>query len=311
MPRRSSRTRSDSSACPNNRNRISKSYRESRRSIVALEDTLVRLGSPFHDPEVDWQSRARAAADRERTASQRSIASPKGSLTEKPRCPKDGESPKTRVDRRRRFPCQSAGCLGDPPVPSEQPAADDGRRRAWSRAGGFDPGTPVSSWKSRRSIRPVEKEIQELTSERAKYKESEVEAYRDIRQAMSASALGSVDEFLNAAKESEGLRQQIAGLNFRGRGLEIELAKSSAELAQIYSRLEASMARVGVRCSPDDLTSQLEEVRQNLRQYRECSTQYQTSLHTVNSLAKGRGPAGRRNEPHGFGYSRASRNRRR
>ena len=147
-------------------------------------------------------------------------------------------------------------------------------------------GLLFSAWKSRRSTRPLEKEIRELTTERDKCKESELEAYRDIRQAMTVSALGSIEAFLNAAKESEGLRQKIASLNFQGRGLEIELQKGSVELSQIYSRLEASMAKVGIRCVPDDLAAQLEVVRQNLRQYRESSAQYQTSLHSVNSLRK-------------------------
>ena len=255
--------------------------------IVALEDTLVRLGSPFHDPEVDWQSRARTAADRERSASQRSIA-----ITERLSHREAAVSQGRQKSKRLRWTA-AAVFLVSLLAASGTHLFLQNNLLLMTAAVVLGVvlvvlilGLLFASWKSRRAVRPVEKEIQELTSERAKYKESEVEAYRDIRQAMSASALGSVDEFLNAAKESEGLRQQIAGLNFRGRGLEIELAKSSAELAQIYSRLEASMARVGVRCSPDDLTSQLEEVRQNLRQYRECSTQYQTSLHTVNSLRK-------------------------
>jgi uncharacterized protein YhaN len=258
-----------------------------RESIVALEDALVRLGTPFHDPEVDWQSKARTAAERERTASQRSIA-----LTERLSHREAALNQGRRKSKRLAwaaavvFFASLLMALGTRLYLQNDASLMTGAVVLGVVLAVLTVWLLVASWKSRRSTRPVEKEIRELMSERAKCKESEMEAYRDIRQAMAASALGSVEAFLNAAKESEGLRQKIAGLNFQGRGLEIELQKGSLELTQIYSRLEASMAKVGIRCSPDDLAAQLEVVRQNLRQYREWSAQYQTSLHTVNSLRK-------------------------
>jgi uncharacterized protein YhaN len=258
-----------------------------RQSIVALEDALVRLGSPFHDPDVDWQLRARTAAERERTSSQRSVA-----LTERL---SHREAALTQGRQKsKRLAWAAAGvflasllaALGTRLYLQDNPALMTAAVVLGVVFAVLTLGLLFSAWKSRRSTRPIEKEIRELTSERAKCKETELEAYRDIRQAMAVSALGSVEAFLNAAKESEGLRQQIASLNFQGRGLEIEMQKGSVELAQIYSRLEACMAKVGIRCVPDELAAQLEVVRQNLRQYRESSAQYQTSLHSVNSLRK-------------------------
>jgi uncharacterized protein YhaN len=258
-----------------------------REGIVALEDALIRMGPAFHDPEVDWQLRARTAAERERTASQRSIA-----LTERL---SHREAALTQGRRKSKrlgwfaavaFLAMLVAALGTRLYLQNNPPLMTAAVVLGGVFAVLTLGLLFVSWKSRRSTRPVEKEIRELMSERAKCKESEVEAYRGIRQAMTASALGSLEAFLNAAKESEVLRQKVASLNFQGRGLEIELEKGSTELAQIYTRLEASMARVGIRCSPDDLAAQLEVVRQNLRQYRECSAQYQTSLHTVNSLRK-------------------------
>jgi hypothetical protein len=255
-----------------------------REEILALEDRLAALGPALSDPSVDWERCAREASEKERISSEQILIVAQR-LT-------DVKELVARFQRRtakwRGF--AAAGLLLALAALAGWRFLGSDRLPAlptFAAAAAFAAAAIVafaSSVRSRAAARPMEQQVTTLETERSRWRDESVKASREIREAMDSSGFKLVEEFLDAAREAAQWRQRLQMLRGRMKDLEKQHEKVTSESAEFYARLQETLARVGLQCSPGTVKSKVDIVRANLRRFREMDESYRGSLRQVEDL---------------------------
>ena len=240
-----------------------RSLKLSREEIAPLEEKLAALGPALSDPSVDWERCARDASEKERISSEQILIVAQRLSNVKELV----AGFQRRTAKWRGF--AAAGILlalaalggwrflGSDRLPA-LPAFAAAAALAVAGIVAF-----ASSVRSRAAARPLEKQVKTLETERSHWRDESVKASRDIREAMDSSGFKLVEEFLDAAREARQWRQQLQMLRSRMSDLERRHEKVTSESAEYYSRLQETLAKVGIQCSPGTVKSKVDIVRAN------------------------------------------------
>ncbi len=265
-----------------------RSLNVTREEMLALEGKLSQVGPALSDPSVDWERCAREAAEKERVASEQILV-----VAQRLSELKDLLAGFEHRAVKWTAIAAAALLLGVavaagwrllgperlPTVPALAAAA------ALIAAALITSGAAL---RSHAAARPLRKQTKTLDAERAHWRDESVKASQEIREAMDGSGFRLVEEFLAAAREASQQRQQLQQLRSRMKELEQQHGKVTAESAEFYARLQETLAKVGLQCSPGTVKSKVDIVRANLRRYRELDEIYRRCLGQVEDLeAKG------------------------
>ncbi len=251
------------------RDEAQKSVGQDLEEAAALETALGKAGALLCSPEVDWQRKAREAAEEERAASEESMR-----LGEKIAGLKARRSRARGRRTRRTVLGASAVFLALAP----------GVFRLLSGAAG--PALPVllgtcvalgavaamlfsAAAKARLEADQVEREIRSATAGQDRLVEQGQKTQREIHQAVRESGYQTLDEFLEAAKRSEQYRQRLVDLTSRTADRQGQYEKLRADSAEVFSHIEEALAQVGLSCSPGNIKFQIDAMRSNIRRFRE------------------------------------------
>ncbi len=255
-----------------------------REEILSLEDRLSRLGPALSDPSVDWERRAREAAEKERTSSEQ-IARAAQRLSEV----KDMLGGLERRSLRWRTAAVAtllgsaavaAGWyfLGAPRAPMLQTLASA------AVLGVISVVSLAMALKARAGAKPLRQQARTLESERERWRDESVIASREIRQAVESSGFKLAEEFLDAAREAGQWRQQLQQLRSRMKEHEQQHQNAAQESTEHYAHLQETLAKVGIQCSPGTVKSKVDIVRANLRRFREMDEVCRGCLRQVEDL---------------------------
>ncbi len=255
-----------------------------QEEMNSSENEMSKYAPAIRDPRIDWQEKARAAAEDEQAATQKCLL-----LADHITQEKAAFSSLARSAWRWKI---LAGLL-------LLPAATPAVIRFFPEFGNFSysMGLALSlifgitatillavASKSAGKSREVKNRLQELESEQNQIQEEAGKKRKEIHQVMTDSGFKGIDDFLSAAKKSEQSRQRLAGLAARLAETEKQCDRMQKQCASIYQNLKDSLANVGLSCSPGNLKTQIDMLRVNLRRYREIDNRYGGFVQQASSL---------------------------
>lgn len=252
--------------------------------IVDLEKRLEKTGPVLRDPERDWDSFAREAAEDERIASKKCSEMAKEAVQEKLKL---AESVRTAFNRR------LAGvlfiALAAAPVAIRYLELFDGLPE-WIEYGFGGVFLALSAWmwfdgariaaNGRRSL--VKANALEL--QQAETRENGGVKRKKLDAAIANSEFRDLDAFLRAAGQGERDRVKLADLLARLEETETQQRQYYAESDKVFRHLSYSLSKAGLTCSPGNLKSQVDLLRNNLRRFRELDENHNRSRQNVDSL---------------------------
>jgi uncharacterized protein YhaN len=250
----------------------------------ALEESLGRLAPLLLDPGIDWQRRAREASELERAASDR--------------CLRLGEEIAglrsehlSIAASRSRFLLLGAaaivlalGSVAAPIFPATHAvplalAFGLGAVFSLTAAGLF-------SARARLKLR-LKRAEEEMSARAAAQDRSRAEgrdAQSEIRAAVEKSGFGSLEEFLEAAKRAEQLRQRSPELASAGADKERLRERLQAECDEVFSRLRDTLGGVGLNCSPGNIKTRIDAMRSSVRRFRDHDADWRRHSELAASL---------------------------
>ncbi len=263
---------------------------EAQRNLGALNEDLAALNRTleaypaFGRSDMDWEKKAREAADEERHAAQRSAELAAG-ITERRGSLADA---KRKVRRSRAAAvvailifCAAVGLRLTLPSATLPWAADLTIALLGAAAAALC--WTIAS-RQQRSVREVQTGMEQLETERARLREQGGSAQSTIRQAMSESGFTTIEAFLAEARKYDLIRHRISDSSARACEARDQRDRIDAECLEVYARLKDSLAKVGLACSPGNLKTQIDVLRSNLRRYREIASRCHDLNDRLNAL---------------------------
>jgi uncharacterized protein YhaN len=241
---------------------------------IALEQSLAVLPGPLADPAVDWKQRLYAAAEQEREGAEREreLAARAAGCREA-----------AGASRHRASTLKVAGAVSGtvsalllaltllwplegwwryaPLLPAAVSAV--AAVVLFRRGGGFSAATAASQ----AEVRKLESTVSGIRAESGR-------ARREIEIAVSESGFGSVDEFLEAAQRAAEARVSLERFDERIRDAENQREKVAADCSAVFALLRDHLSRVGLSCSPGNLSAQMDHFRNSLKRFREADREH-------------------------------------
>ena len=236
------------------------------------------------NPEADWQRLAREAAEDEQLATQ-NVAALAGNIAQ--------ENARLASVRRSIFNRKIlAGILlaigaapmiwgmsaGSPIVPQ---SVSIGILIGLAAASGI---LLVLAAKSAKAKSQIEQSLNTQDVEIKNIREKGGEKRNTLNSVMTDSGFRELESFLAAAKQCEQDRQKLADLQSQVSEAENQAKRLQEQLDEFYQMLKASLAKVGLQCSPGNLKFQIDIFRSNLRRFRELDTRYENCAQKAHSL---------------------------
>lgn len=253
----------------------------------SLEQALGGLSPVLTDSEVDWERKAREAADEEGA-----IAQEKRELSDRIARQKETLA---RINKGNVKKGIWAGlCL----LLALMPAAAQFALPQFSLSFGVGAGMAAVLGilavvlgfriaKSRKNGEVLEGDILGFENMRAQLDSQGGKSQRELRQAMQDSKLVALEEFLAVAKQSELSRRRMADLGSRIEDLEHQHSKMQADCAELFNNLKQSLVKVGLVCSPGNLKFQIDAMRSNMRRFREIDARFNACERETETLKVG------------------------
>jgi DNA repair exonuclease SbcCD ATPase subunit len=232
-----------------------------------LERKLAELSPILQAPEVDWERKARQAAEEERAASLQNIT-----LAERV---SQGKAEHARAANKARREGMLAGfaLLGS----LAAAAASLFFGILSSAAGLILAGTfgvlgavlLTMAARSRRIAQQAKRECQALDAGLRQQRDKAQEAQSELNHAVTGAGFATVEEFLAAARQTLLDRQRIGDLAPRIREAEQQRKHIHVEAEGAYAHLKECTAKVGLSCAPGNLKAPVDALRTNMRRYAE------------------------------------------
>lgn len=233
---------------------------------AALEQRLARLSPVLQSAEIDWERKARLAADEERAASQQSLA-----LAEKVAEGKTEHARKAKKTRRR-------GLLAVLALLGAGAAAAVGLAGIAPSAYGLALAGALAvlcvlllmaASKSRGAAEQAKQAFAALDAGLKSLRDQALAAQNELHQAVTDSGFETVEEFLGAARQAVLDRQRLADLGPILQDAEQQLKRVQVEADEVYAHLKECLAKVGLSCAPGNLKAPVDALRANMRRYAE------------------------------------------
>jgi len=251
------------------RDEAQKSFSQNQQETGALERNLSQLGPALRSAEVDWQRRAREAAEEERVASEKSLRLG-GKITGL-----KAQLSQTGARRSQKFLLgyTAALCALAPFAVRYLPGAEAlPILLVLGICGAFGAVAVVmfsAGAKMQPELERIEREIQSLEAEQTRTREEGQKIQHVIRQAVQDSGYGTLEEFLEAAKQAEQYRHRLVDLSARTAEKVQQRERFQSECAEVFANIKEALGRVGLSCSPANINTQVTVMRSNMRRFRE------------------------------------------
>jgi hypothetical protein len=253
---------------------LSRQKDESQRTLNRLlteaseiEGRLALLSPVLQDSGVDWERKARQAAEEERTASQQSMA-----LAEKIARGKDEHIRAAgKMIREILLAVLSVLCSG-----AIVTAIYTGKllpSTFWLALAGAAGAVAVvfllTAARSRRAAQKAKQAFRTLDAELKSLQEQAQAAQGELQQAVAESGFNTGEDFLAAARQAGIDRQRFGDLTPRIHDAEQQRNRFLSEADGVYAHLKECLSRVGLSCAPGNLKAPVDALRSNMRRYAE------------------------------------------
>jgi DNA repair exonuclease SbcCD ATPase subunit len=247
---------------------------------AALMSKLDALNPVLQDDSIDWERKARQAAEEERSASQQGMV-----LAE---MVAQGRADHARVvgKTRRAVSLAALALLGAL-----------GAATAGSAAGLLTFGLSVAAAlallgavlmamasKSRSVARQAKQNLQNLDLGLNRLREQAQAAQREVQQAVTSSGLSTTEEFLTAARQAILDRQRLGDLEPRIHEAEQQHSQIQGEAEAVYAHLKECLAKVGLGCAPGNLKAPVDTLRANMRRHAEFQAGHRNVVQEIEAL---------------------------
>ncbi len=273
-----------------------KSLNNLRGEQDSLQRALQAFGPVLSSSEEDWERKARETSDAERDSSQKTAVLLEKISQEKTVLAQIGASRKNRciLGGIAVFVTAFPWILGVLPIPVQIPpplglvlSVIFAALAAYVFHGAS---------KLRVLQLQTEQRLKDYTAQQTVLQEQIRKVQEEMRRAITGSGFETLGDFLEAAKRSRQIRQDIVHLTARVAEDEQRLTRVQAEAAKVYTSLKDSLAKTGLSCSPANLRSQIDVLRANLRNFRETDAQYRGFVQNVEALRAKEAQLGREAE---------------
>ncbi len=247
----------------------------------ALQSRLETLSPALQDIRIDWERKARQAADEERAASQQSLA-----IAEKIA---KGKAEHARIASTARnqgliagltlLGAIAAGALG---LAGMLPVTV-----GFAFAGALGVAGMVL-WlvasKSRNAAQQARREFGAMQAGLDRLGEQVQAAQSEMQAAVTGSGFATVEEFLAAARQVVLDRQRLEDLAHHIREAERQRNQIQAEADEVYAHLKECLSRAGLSCAPGNLKIPVDTLRTNLRRSAELQAAQQRLAQQISAL---------------------------
>lgn len=267
------------------KDRLKKTFDHLRNETEVLEKRAGRLCPALRNPETDWQSFAREAAEDERIASQKCSVLAENAVRERTKL---ADGVRTAFNRR----LVAVLLLITAALPLVVGYSTGFEALTGLVGYGIAAGALIFSiwlWltagKSADKGREAKQRILALELEQDEVRKEGAVKRKELDAVIVNSGFQGLDDFLAAAKGSEQDRLRQADLKTRLREVELQNHQQQEQSEETFRMLKDSLAKVGLSCSPGNLKFQIDTLRNNLRRFRELDAQYSRCRHETDSLA--------------------------
>lgn len=258
---------------------------------AALQQGLDSLSPALQDARMDWERKARQAAEEERLASQQHLALADKIAQEKADCAQAAKK------------ARSLGWLATLALLATAAAAASVFVRALPAAAGFTLAALlgaaggilfVSSARKKQSAVQLRRSLEAMTSGLERMRAQVQSVQSEVQEAVAASGFTTVDEFLGAARQAALDRQRLEDLGEHIRQATQQRDQLQVETDAVYGHLRESLTRTGLSCAPGNLKTPVDLLRSNMRRSAEIeAAQRRLALQIESLLSDENGMAGR------------------
>jgi len=249
----------------------------------AIQNRLGLLSPDLQDSAMDWERKARQAADEERAASQQSMA-----LAEKVAHGKaEHVHAASRAKRRGLLAglallgCLAATIMG---VAGILPYAFGLALAAF--LGVIGSIILIVALKSRSAARQARQAFAALDADLNHLREQTQATQSELHEAVTRSGLASVEDFLAAARQAILDRQRLGDLADRIDEAEAQRNQVQVEAEAVYANLKECLTKVGLSCAPGNLRVPVDALRANMRRNTELQGAQRGLAQRIETLQK-------------------------
>jgi uncharacterized protein YhaN len=247
---------------------------------AALMSKLDALNPVLQDNSIDWERKARQAAEEERSASQQGMV-----LAE---MVAQGRADHARVVGKTRRAVSLAalamlGALGAATAGSAAGLPTFGLSVAAALALLGAILLAIAS-KSRSVARQARQNLQNLDLGLNRLREQAQAAQKEVQQAVTSSGFPTTEEFLTAARQAILDRQRLGDLEPRIHEIEQQHSQIQGEAEAVYAHLKECLAKVGLGCAPGNVKAPVDALRANMRRHAELQAGHRSVVQEIEAL---------------------------
>lgn len=229
----------------------------------ALEHRILALSPVLQKAEIDWERKARQAAEEQHAATQKSMA-----LAESVALGKAERERDSKIARRQ-------GVLAALALLGALAAAFAGLLRyeyGLGAAAGLAvlcAGLSVMALRSRSSAERSRLALEVVEDKLAELRDQAQSAQNELQRAATESGFSSIEDFLAAARQTTLDRQRLVDMAPRIQEAEEQCARLQLDADEIFAHLKECLTRAGINCAPGNLKAPVDTLRVNMRRYAE------------------------------------------
>lgn len=248
------------------REEIQRTLKRLFEETAVLEQRFAALSPVLQDTEIDWERKARQAADEERAASQQSLA-----LAEKVA---EGKTEHARAAKK----AKRQGLLALLALLGAGAAAAVGLAEIMPSTFGLALAAGLvvlcvvllmAASRSRGAAEQAKQAFEALDAGLKSLRDQALAAQNELRQAVTDSGFEAVEDFLAAARQAVLDRQRLADLSPRVQDAEQQRNQVQVEADEVYAHLKECLTEAGLSCAPGNLKAPVDALRANMRRYAE------------------------------------------
>jgi len=247
---------------------------------AALMSKLDTLSPVLQDDSIDWERKARQAAEEERSASQQGMVLADMAA--------QGRADHARiVGKTRRAVSLSVlamlGALGAATAGSAagQPAYGLSVAAALVLTGAV---LLAVAAKSRSAARLARQNLHNLDLGLKRLREQAQAAQQEVQEAVTSSGFSTTEEFLFAARQAILDRQRLGDLELRIHETEQQHNRIQGEAEGVYAHLKECLTKVGLGCAPGNVKAPVDALRANMRRHAELQAGHRGVMQEIEIL---------------------------
>ena len=250
------------------------------KEAAALMSRLDTLNPVLQDDSIDWERKARQAAEEDRSASQQGMV-----LAE---MVAQGRADHARIVGKTRRAVSFAalallGALGAATAGSAAGLPTYGL----SIAGALTLIGAVllaMASRTRSAARLARQNLQNLDLGLKRLREQGQAAQQEVQEAMTSSGFSTIEEFLSAARQAILDRQRLGDLEPRIHEAERQHSQIQGEAEGVYAHLRECLTRVGLSCAPGNIKAPVDTLRANMRCHAELQAGHRSVVQEIEVL---------------------------